>query len=599
MHSPEARVALDGSLLFRGLSHGVNRLTQISSVGGASSASPISFNYTYNQANQRTKNVLADGSYWIYQYDSLGQATNGVKYFADGTLVPGQQFGYGFDDIGNRKQTTAGGDSAGANLRLANYSVNSLNQITQRDYPGTNDVVGASILTNAVTVNGQTAWRKGEYFQATVKSNNTAAAQWEGIQVVSGSFTNNGNLYVPKTPEQFSYDPDGNLTNDGRFAYVWDGENRLIAMTNNTGVGPRYGLAFAYDPQGRRIQKFVATNGVTIYSDKFLYDGWNLVAILNPQSSILESFMWGTDLSGSMHGAGGVGGLLEVSYYGTQTTNCFPAFDGNGNVMAYINVADGTSVAQLDYDPFLNVIRATGPMANLIPFLGSTKYYDWESGLYYYGQRYLRDGVWPSRDPLQEIGGLNLYGFVGNNPLCRLDIIGLSLPEDLILHYYFGGGSDLVETDQKSIDVVMQHGLAQPLQDLLDKLSRDACARAKAGQKRGSLSDRDSQVVVGGGFLYFYNMTLNQGHLDVSAKWHSDDCNTVYLTDIKIEYWDEIMWKDTVRKHPPGWNTYGLDNIFLGQSVFTMWGLPYDLGMWHEYMLYVRWNSPDFSAQCQ
>jgi hypothetical protein len=66
---PEARVALDGSLLSRGLSRGVNRLTAISS--SPSSSSSLSFNYTYNAANQRTKNVLADGSYWIYGYDSL------------------------------------------------------------------------------------------------------------------------------------------------------------------------------------------------------------------------------------------------------------------------------------------------------------------------------------------------------------------------------------------------------------------------------------------------------------------------------------------------------------------------------------------------
>ncbi|MDR3564762.1 MAG: hypothetical protein P4N59_25485, partial [Negativicutes bacterium] len=32
-----------------------------------------------------------------YQYDSLGQVTNGVKYFYDNTLVPGQQFNYTFD----------------------------------------------------------------------------------------------------------------------------------------------------------------------------------------------------------------------------------------------------------------------------------------------------------------------------------------------------------------------------------------------------------------------------------------------------------------------------------------------------------------------
>jgi hypothetical protein len=313
----------------------LNRLTQISSQPSASGIPAVSFNY-YNAANQRTKDVLADGSYWIYGYDSLGQATNGVKYFADGTLVPGQRFGYLFDDIGNRKQTQSGGDQSGAGLRPANYTVNNLNQITSRDYPGTNDVIGVALATNSVTVNGQTAWRKGEYFWATVKSNNTAAAQWEGVSVVSGSFTNNGNLFVPKTPEQFNYDADGNLTNDGRFAYTWDGENRLTKMTVNTNVGPQYTLTFVHDPQDRRIQKMVSTNGVGIYTNRFLYDGWNLVAELKPDNSLIRSYIWGTDLSGSQQSAGGVGGLLEVSYYGTQTTNCFTAFDGNGNVMALV-----------------------------------------------------------------------------------------------------------------------------------------------------------------------------------------------------------------------------------------------------------------------
>ena len=341
----------------------LNRLTQISSVPSASVA--VNYNCTYNTANQRTKNTLVDGSYWIYNYDALGQVTGGTKSFADGTLVPGQQFGYQFDDIGNRKQTTAGGDSVGASLRLASYSVNSLNQITNRYYPGTNDVVGVALATNTVTVNGQTAWRKGEYFWALVKSNNTAAAQWEGIKVVSGGNTNNGNLFVPKTQEQFGYDADGNLTNDGHWVYTWDAENRLTAMTNYTGVGPQYQLTFAYDAKGRRIQKVVAVSGVALSTNNFLYDGWNLIAILNPQSSIIESFMWGTDLSGSLQGAGGVGGLLEVS---CGTTNCFPAFDGNGNVMALVNAADGTVAANDEYAAFGESARVTGVMPRNNPF---------------------------------------------------------------------------------------------------------------------------------------------------------------------------------------------------------------------------------------
>ncbi len=86
------------------------------------------------------------------------------KYWADRAPIAGRQFDYSFDNIGNRTQTKTGGDQSGANQRLANYSVNNLNQITARDYPGANDIVGVAWATNWVRVNGQTAWRKGEYF---------------------------------------------------------------------------------------------------------------------------------------------------------------------------------------------------------------------------------------------------------------------------------------------------------------------------------------------------------------------------------------------------------------------------------------------------
>src|ERR1044071_3064122 len=89
----------------------LNRLQSISSV--PSGASTLSSGYLYSDANQRTRNLQPDGCYWIYQYDSLGQVISGKKYWSDGTLVPGQQFEYAFDDIGNRTWTKAGGDSVG------------------------------------------------------------------------------------------------------------------------------------------------------------------------------------------------------------------------------------------------------------------------------------------------------------------------------------------------------------------------------------------------------------------------------------------------------------------------------------------------------
>src|SRR5207248_817680 len=54
----------------------LNRLTTIGSVN-AQSATLDSHSYSYNSANQRTGMTNSDSSYWAYQYDSLGQVTNG------------------------------------------------------------------------------------------------------------------------------------------------------------------------------------------------------------------------------------------------------------------------------------------------------------------------------------------------------------------------------------------------------------------------------------------------------------------------------------------------------------------------------------------
>ena len=64
---------------------------------------------------------------------------------------------------------------------------------------------------------------------------------------------------------------------------------------------------------------------------RFLYDGWNLIAELNTQNSPLRTYTWGLDLSGSMQGAGGVGGVLTISNHQSPIGTHFAAYDGNGN----------------------------------------------------------------------------------------------------------------------------------------------------------------------------------------------------------------------------------------------------------------------------
>ncbi len=152
----------------------VNRLTGISSA--------LNFAYQYNLAGQRICVTNGDGSYWVYQYDALGQVTNGVKHWGNGAVVAGQQFGYGFDTIGNRTMTRAGGDASGANLRLASYTNNLLNQITSRDASGYADVMGLDLATNTVKVNGTNAYQKWEYFREQIGTNNASGGAVDGDQ---------------------------------------------------------------------------------------------------------------------------------------------------------------------------------------------------------------------------------------------------------------------------------------------------------------------------------------------------------------------------------------------------------------------------------
>ncbi|HOG86433.1 MAG TPA: RHS repeat protein, partial [Verrucomicrobiota bacterium] len=121
---------------------------------------------------------------------------------------------------------------------------------------------------------------------------------------------------------------------------------------------------------------------------RYVYDGWNQIASLNPASSVRQSYLWGLDLSGTMQGAGGVGGLLAITDASQGSHFC--AYDGNGNVAALVK-ADGAGLAaQYEYGPFGELLRATGPMARANPFRFSIKCQDDETDLLYYGYRYYK-----------------------------------------------------------------------------------------------------------------------------------------------------------------------------------------------------------------
>ncbi len=170
-------------------------------------------------------------------------------------------------------------------------------------------------------MNGQATYRKGEYFRKELKVDNSVNALWQGVTNVAvlqqgGTnsdivTTNSGFVFVAKAPQVLQYDADGNLTNDSRFSYRWDGENRLLKVESlaSTPVASRRKVEWQYDGKGRRIRQteYDGSSGSwTVVSDiKMVYDGWQCIAEMNAtNNAVLRSFVWGLGLSGTQTDAG-------------------------------------------------------------------------------------------------------------------------------------------------------------------------------------------------------------------------------------------------------------------------------------------------------
>jgi RHS repeat-associated protein len=209
---------------------------------------------------------------------------------------------------------------------------------------------------------------------------------------------------------------------------------------------------FVYDSQSRRVSKTVSNwvSSAWAFSTNvlFAYDGWNLLGIVDSSGALVQSFMWGLDLSGSMQGAGGVGGLIAFSASQSTPGTHFAAFDGNGNLLALVDGKTGSTSARYEYGPFGEVIRSSGTMASANPLRFSTKFQDDETGWLYYGYRFYdaSTGRWPSRDPYGPDSDITSLSFVGNAPLTSIDLFGLyTIPVNVVYDVdasKFPGGED-------------------------------------------------------------------------------------------------------------------------------------------------------------
>ncbi len=172
--------------------------------------------------------------------------------------------------------------------------------------------------------------------------------------------------------------------------------------------------------------------------------GWHIAELRASDNTLVRSYVWGLDLSGTMEDAGGVGCLAWVTLHTASSSASgthFVCYDGNGNVVSLVSGTSGEVTARYEYGPFGEPIRVTGPAAGLNPFRFSTKRTDNTTDVVLYEYRAYSPAVgrWLSRDPVGERGfetqrqiqsGLlsevvDVYAFCHNDPNGAVDPYGL------------------------------------------------------------------------------------------------------------------------------------------------------------------------------
>ncbi len=187
-------------------------------------------------------------------------------------------------------------------------------------------------------------------------------------------------------------------------SFVWDAENRLVEI----GYGGGDSTRLVYDGFGRCARIVEISGGATVETRQFLWDGLDRIEERDAGGNVTKRFF--------EEGVQLLAGSSPGRYFYTR--------DHLGSIRELV-AEDGTVRARYDYDPFGRRTRLAGDFDADFGFTGH--FFHDRSGLYLTPYRAYDPaaGRWISRDPLQEIAGANLYAYVSNDPLNRVDPLGL------------------------------------------------------------------------------------------------------------------------------------------------------------------------------
>jgi RHS repeat-associated protein len=297
--------------------------------------------------------------------------------------------------------------------------------------------------------------------------------------------------------------------------------------------------SYTYDALGRISTLTYSLNGVST-TEVYTWTGWTLLyRELMQNGAAIEKYRytWGLDVSGTLEGAGGVGGLLAIERNVNNNYSWdirYPHYDANGNIMALSN-SSGQISARYRYDAFGKTILSTdvdGTGWNTKNIHGfSTKPTLGNHKLHYYGYRWYdaSNGRWINRDPIEEKGGLNLYGFVGNDGVGMWDLLGLANSVVVGTPSYI---NSLIQAGWSAANIAAQLGISiEAAQALIDKAREEAdrkrrCKEHEKNKKQGKTENTNQGKCRETDCCDVAKAKLASWTLEATARWNElqDKC---------------------------------------------------------------------------